>query len=109
MSLQDIYHVTLGKRRTTVSLDNILSVVLALKFGTEPGTEEAHAAVRRYLQDKLDGGNDLKRYYVSQWLREQALFELMDPKVTKMYWKWFNKKYLPYLSPLPWSPLPSAS
>lgn len=70
MSLQDTYHVTLRKRRTTVSLDNILSVNVALRLGELPGTPDAHSAVRAYLQEKLDKAADPKRDYVSQWLRE---------------------------------------
>jgi hypothetical protein len=91
---QDIYHVTLGKRRSTVSLDKILSVVLALKLDTEPNSEEAHSAVRNFLQEKLNAGNDPKRNDVSQWLREQVLFDVMDKKLSAMYWKWFDKTYL---------------
>jgi len=47
------YHVTLGCRRTTVSLDIILSELLALKLGVEPDAPEAHAVVRQWLQAKL--------------------------------------------------------
>ena len=49
---QDIYHVRLGERRTTVSLDNIISVLLSLKLGHEPRTEDANSAVQSYLQAK---------------------------------------------------------
>jgi hypothetical protein len=94
MSLQDTYHITLGKKRTTVSLDTILSVILALKLGTEPGTEEAHSAVRKFLQDMLDQHNDPKRRYVSQWLRTQLVLEIMDKKISEIYWKWFDRVHL---------------
>jgi hypothetical protein len=36
------YHVRLGKRRTTVSVDNIVSEYLALHSGTEPGRISRH-------------------------------------------------------------------
>ena len=48
------YHVTPGDHRTTVSIDNILSELLALKLGYDPDAPEAHAAVRQWLQDRLD-------------------------------------------------------
>lgn len=97
MSLQDTYHVTLGKRRTTVSVDDILSVIFALKLGTEPGTTEARAAIRNYLQGKLDEANDSGRDYVSQWLREKMLFDIMDKKISKLYWDWFDEHGLEYV------------
>lgn len=43
------YHVTLGSRRTTVSLDNFLSLLLSLKLGHTPQTPQAQRAVRHWL------------------------------------------------------------
>src|SRR5512135_1565547 len=91
---QDIYHVRLGERRTTASLDNIISTLLSLKLGHDPGTDDAHSAVRTYLQHKLDENNDPGRSRVSQWLREEALLDLVDKKVSEKYWKWFDATYL---------------
>ncbi len=91
---QDIYHVRLGEQRTTVSLDKILSILLSLKLGHDPGTEDAHSAVRAYLQAKLDENNDPGRSHVSQWLREEVLLDLADKKVSEKYWKWFDATYL---------------
>lgn len=89
---QDIYHVQLGKRRTTVSLDQIISILLSLKLDLDPGTEDAHAAVRAYLQEKLDKNNDPGRSRVSQWLREEVLLDLLDKKLSAKYEKWFDEK-----------------
>jgi hypothetical protein len=44
------YHVRLGRRRTTVTVDTIVAEYLALHLGIEPGTVEAHSAVREWLQ-----------------------------------------------------------
>ena len=87
---QDIYHVRLGDRRTTVSLDNIISVLLSLKLGHDPGTEDAHSGVRAYLQAKLDQNNDPGRSRVSQWLREAVLLDLVEKKLSTRYWDWFE-------------------
>ncbi len=54
---QDIYHVLLGKRRTTVSLDQTISVLLSLKLDHDPGTQDAHSAVRAYLQVRTDNAS----------------------------------------------------
>ena len=48
------YHITLGDHRTTVSIDDTLSELLALKLGHDPDAPEAHGAVRQWLQDRLD-------------------------------------------------------
>ena len=91
---QDIYHVRLGTRRTTVSLDKIISTLLSLKLGCDPKTEDAHSAVRAYLQDQLDHTNDPDRTSVSQWLREEVLLDLVDKKLATTYWRWFDDLHL---------------
>jgi hypothetical protein len=91
---QHIYHVLLGKRRTTVSLDKIISTLLSLKLGHDPGTEDAHSAVRVYLQENLDATNDPRRTSVSQWLRQEVLLDLVDKKLSAKYGKWFDATYL---------------
>jgi len=74
---QDRYHVVLGKKNTTVTVDKTLADVLALKLGHDPRSEDARAAVRAYLQEKLDEKNDAGRSSVSQWLREELFLDLV--------------------------------
>ena len=95
MSRQEIFHVRLGKRRTTISVDKIVSTLLALHLDAEPGTIQAHAAVRAYFQSKLDESSDPGRHYVTAWLREQALFDVLDNGLSKKYWAWFDKSQMP--------------
>ena len=71
------YHVTLGLRHTTVSLDNNLSVLLSLKLGFTPATPPAQRAVRHWLQARLDEHGDYGRVHTSQWLSEQVLHALI--------------------------------
>ncbi len=82
---QKAYHVTLGDRRTTVSMDNILSDLLALKLGVEPDAPEAQGAVRGWLQAQLDTSDDPGRIRVSQWLRRQAIEAVIDGKLASAY------------------------
>ena len=89
---QDLYHVLLGKRRTTVSLDQIISILLSLKLDHDPGTEDVHSAVSAYLQEKLDVKNDPDWTSVSQWLRKEVVLDLLDKKLSSKYWKWFDEK-----------------
>ena len=87
---QDRYHVVLGKKSTTVTVDKTLADLLALKLGHDPRSADAHFAVRAYLQEKLDEKNDAGQTSVSQWLREEVLLELVDKRLSDKYWRWFN-------------------
>ncbi len=49
----DKYHITFADKRTTISLDTMLSELLAIKLNQIPETEEAHVAVRGWLQKTL--------------------------------------------------------
>ena len=82
------YHVTLGQRRTTVSLDILLSSLLAIRLGSPPQSPQAHGAVRAWLQHTLDQANDPGRILVSQWLRDQALLFLVEPALVEAYLDW---------------------
>ena len=86
------YHVMLGKRRTTITVNTMIANLLALKLGYAPETEEAYKALREYFQEKLDKGKDSRRVLVSYWLQEQGLLELIDSGIAKNYWKWFDKQ-----------------
>ena len=79
------YHVTLGSRRTTASLDTLLSDLLAIRLGARPQSSDAHRAVRTWLQQQLDQANDPGRCLVSQWLRDQAVFFLVDKTLSDAY------------------------
>ena len=86
---QDRYHIVLGKKSTTVTVDKTLSDLLALRLGHDPRSEDARTAVRAYLQEKLDEKNDPGRTSVSQWLREELLLDLVDKRLSDKYWRWF--------------------
>lgn len=82
------FHVYLGGNRTTVSLDHILAGVMALKLGKTPETSEAHSAVRKWLQARLDEANDPGRIHVSQWLQREAVLFVADKKLSDQYIEW---------------------
>ena len=81
------YHVTLGARRTTASLDNVLSDLLAIRLGTRPQSLKAHCAVRTWLQQQLDQANDPGRCLVSRWLHDQVVLFLVDKKLSDVYFE----------------------
>lgn len=77
------YHVIHGDKRTTVSLPGNLAGLLAVKLGETPDTDAAHAAVRHWLQARLDTSQGRSR--VSQWLQDEAVLEIADKKVSGKY------------------------
>ncbi len=82
------YHLTLGPKRTTASLDNLLSGLLAVRLGALPQSPQAHDAVRAWLQAQLDRNNDPERCRVSQWLRDETLLFLVDKSLSDAYLDW---------------------
>lgn len=84
------YHVTLGLKRTTVSLDNHLSMLLSLKLGHPPETPQAQRAVRCWLQARLDEHGDCNRWRTSQWLGEEVIRELISDDVKRLYNDWLD-------------------
>ena len=49
----DRYHISYADKRTTITVDTMLSELLAIKLKQIPETAEAHAAVRGWLQETL--------------------------------------------------------
>lgn len=82
------YHVTLKDRRTTVSLTSLLSSLLAIHLDEEPLTEEAHTAVREWLQQRLEESVHPHEFRVSQWLQGEVILELVDKKLSDAYLDW---------------------
>jgi len=82
------YHVTLGPKRTTVSLDNILSILLSLQLGQTPATPQAQRAVRHWLQARLDENGDYGRCLTSQWLQNEVMLALIPRELDAQYSDW---------------------
>ena len=85
------YHVSLGSKRTTISLDNHLSLLLSLKLGHPPETPQAQRAVRMWLQARLDEHCDDNRPHTSQWLGEEVIRTLISDDVKHLYSQWMNE------------------
>ena len=88
--MQDRYHIQLDDRRTTVTLDIILSSFLAIKLGEVPESKAAHSAVREWLETTIKSkhGNDQSSGRVSQWIRHYAIREIAAPELEAAYVKW---------------------
>jgi hypothetical protein len=66
-------------------MDTIVSEYLTLHLRVEPGSVEAHSAVRSWLQERLDESNDSGRFRVSQWLLGQAVEAMARPSLVDAY------------------------
>lgn len=86
------FHIQLGDKRTTVSIDRTLSELLALKLGEQPYSSGAHQEIRLWLQARIDKANDPGRYKVSQWLQSEIVYELLDNKISKLHIKWLDER-----------------
>ena len=85
---QQRLHIKLGDQRTTVTVDTILSTMLAIKLGQEPDDTRA---VREWLQARLPDkvGTDKgigKR--ASQHARILLIEEIADTKLSAAYDDW---------------------
>lgn len=91
MASQTRYHIQFNNRRTTITVDSIVSELLAIKLGLLPDDPGAHAAVRDWLEktlhDKLGesvpGGNR-----ISQYARVYAIEALANKKLMSQVWDW---------------------
>ena len=92
---QRAYHVTIGARRTTVSLDRVVSEYLALHLGHAPDSPGAHAAVRCWLQDELDRSGGHIEIHVSQWLLGRAVAAMVGADLAKAREDWQLDKIVP--------------
>ena len=91
MATQKRYHIHFKNRRTTITVDSIISELLAVKLGLLPDDPGTHSTVRDWLEktlhDKLGehvpGGN-----HISQYARMYAFEALADKKLMQRVWDW---------------------
>ena len=78
------YHILLDSHRTTVSMDKIISDLMALKLGQTPDSKEAHPAVSKRLNQLIkDKGRD--GYRLTYHVTQEALLDLVDNKLSNAY------------------------
>lgn len=92
---QTRFHIQLGDQRTTISVDNLLVGLLAIKLGHEPETPDGNRAVREWLQARLPEkiGTDRgigKR--ASQHARILLIEAVADKSLSSAYDKWIVER-----------------
>ena len=85
------FHIQFANHRTTVTVDTVLSAMLAIKLGHEPETPEGNRAVREWLQARLPDkvGTDKgigKR--ASQNAQRLIVEAIADTKISRAYDDW---------------------
>ena len=102
--LYERFHVSLGSRRTTISIDRMLCLLMSLQLGVQPNSPAAHLALRQWLQQQLDRNADPHRANVSHWLRGEIAEALIGPELKRKYGEWLDsqlhKNYPPTSVPL---------
>lgn len=82
------YHIQRGEFRTTVTLDSTLSELLSLKIGIAPDQQDAHSAVRQWLQSLSDQKANHDSSNFSQWLKQQAILFISDQQLVTRHQQW---------------------
>lgn len=89
------YHIQLKNHRTTVSLDKIISDLMAIKLGETPGTKQAHSAVRQQLERSVsDNDNTGLVSYALYKIRKEAILFIADTVLSEKYldnWDQYQK------------------
>lgn len=90
MALQKRFHIWFGDSRTTITVDEILFELMAVKLKYAPDDESAHSAVREWLQDKIISslGEQPGNLGVSQYARRYLIDEIADKRLSNKRWEW---------------------
>lgn len=89
---QDRYHIRFQDRKTTMTLDKILSELLALHVANiTPDHPDYHATVQQWLQRTLTerlGETVPNGSSISQQARKYAIEAVARPELIEALWEW---------------------
>ena len=76
-------HIRFGDKRTSITVDDVLFDLLALKLKVQPDDPEAFGRVREWLQVKLveELGESPERKNASQWARRLIVLAVADRRL----------------------------
>jgi hypothetical protein len=84
---QTKYHLRIDEKRTTVTVDTILSRMFAIKNKIDPFKAGGHTAVRDLIQVTIDKNKITKADGVSQTLRYIMVMQIAPTKLRDSYFK----------------------
>lgn len=78
-------HIRFGQRRTTISIDDYLFDILAIKINAETGDE--HSTIKEWLQTRLVDqlGESSGRNNATYYARKIIITEIMDKELSTLY------------------------
>ena len=91
MAIQDRYHIQFKNRRTTITVDRIISELLTVKLGLRLDAPDAHTQVRMWFEKTLHeklGENVPGSNRISQDARHYAIEALADKTLMNKVWDW---------------------
>ena len=92
--LYERFHVSLGAKRTTISIDKTLSILMSLQLSEKPNTPAARLALRQWLQAHLDRNGDEHQARVSQWLQAKIAEALIGTELKQKYEDWHLSEWI---------------
>jgi len=78
------YHIRLHSHRTTISLDKIISDLLAIKLGVEPKSPHAHYIVQQQLQKYMERDSK-RRFQITRFIKDEVILNLVDKMLSDNY------------------------
>lgn len=91
------YHLTTPEKRTTISMDEIISDLIAIKLGFTFISKDTHAAVRKQLENLILPYHDPKspyydpyhaNYKLTQFVTKHAILWLAGEELTERYYEY---------------------
>ena len=91
------YHLTIPKKRTTISIDEIISDLIAIKLGFTSVSKDMHTAVRKQLEKLILPYHDPKspyydpyhvNYKLTRFVTKHAILWLAGEEVTDQYYEY---------------------
>lgn len=83
------YHIRLYSHRTTISLDKIISDLLAIKLGVAPKSPEAHRLVQQQLNKYMEKDPKRPAFQITRYSRDEVILDLVDKMLSEKYLDYF--------------------
>jgi len=90
MASQTRFHVTFGSQRTTITVDDLLFELMALRLKVSPDDDYAYSTVQQWLQDTMISnlGDVPGRKNASQWARRYLIEVIADRRLFTQWEDW---------------------
>ena len=96
------YQLTILNKRTTISIDEIIADLIAIKLGFTSVTKDTHVAVRKQVEKLILPYNDMKSPFynlycinnnLTQVITNETILWLTGKELTRKYYEYKIKGY----------------